>query len=67
MHTYIIYYIFCNYIQIENTQNHEPINVPTAGAQAFLMVYTYKENGPQPTTRAQCRLVPTTANTGPTA
>jgi hypothetical protein len=29
-------------IEAENI-HHQPINVPTAGAQAFLMDYTYKE------------------------
>jgi hypothetical protein len=37
---------------------HQPINVRTAGIQAFRI--THKENGPLPTTRAQCGL--TTAN-----
>jgi hypothetical protein len=36
--------------------HHQPINVLTAGAQAF-MDYTHKENRPYPTTRAQFGLV----------
>jgi hypothetical protein len=38
------------------TFHHQPINIPTAGAQAFLMDYP---QGERVTTRAQCGLVGT--------
>jgi hypothetical protein len=41
---------------INYLDHHQPINIPTAGEQAFL-VDTHKENGSYPTTRAQCALV----------
>jgi hypothetical protein len=36
--------------------HHQPINVPTAGAQPSLCI-THKDKGPQPIMQAQCELV----------
>jgi hypothetical protein len=41
--TFSLYSIYHLQLRISH---HQPIDVPTAGAQAFIMDYTYKEIGP---------------------